>query len=153
MAINITFEIEGEKQVAGTLTDIGGKLDNVDEPLKNIRKYLLKTWQRNFQSAGKLLGKPWKKLKPETVRRKGGRGGILRDSGTMVRSFVGEVRNDTLTMSNTTDYFKYHQSRKPRTSNLPRRIMMRINEYARQRIFEFFNEFVNKQIPRDYKKK
>ena len=150
--LKIEFEIEGEKQVSLALEDVEVKIVNFAPPLKKVRKYLLKIWQLNFQTNGKLLGKPWKKLKPATVKRKKGKGGILRDSGDMVRSFSGTVLKDSLVMKNSADQFAFHQSKQPRKSNLPRRIMMRINEQARQRILEIFNGYVNKIIPRNLKK-
>jgi len=65
--------------------------------------------------------------------------GILEATGRMRDSFQYESSNMWTRVFNTVNYFKYHQSRMPRT-RLPRRVMMKLDNQRKQSIVQIFHK-------------
>ena len=140
------FPIEGEKEISGVLEFIGEELKDFREPLRESRKILVKAFQTNFKSEGKTLGEPWQKLSPQYAKwkaRKFSGKGILRRTGKMAKSFKHKTTKIDTTIFNAAKYFPFHQSNQPR-SKMPRRIMMKIDQTRRIKIFSAFTEYLNK---------
>jgi phage gpG-like protein len=126
----VTFEIEGVKEVAAMFDTAGKRAGSMREPMTRIREMMLKTFDMNFASHGKVLGEPWK------PRRMGRPWPMLERTGLMRHSFTGRVGGDYVELYNTQNYFKFHQSNKPRSTNLARRVMMKIDEERRRNIIK-----------------
>ncbi|HMT18554.1 MAG TPA: hypothetical protein PKD15_00800 [Candidatus Saccharibacteria bacterium] len=69
----------------------------------------------------------------------------LVDSGKMQNSFEFEASSQSVLISNSATYFKYHQSTLPR-KRLPRRATMGINEPIKRMIRMHINDEVRKKI-------
>ncbi len=135
MPIAITADIEGERQLSRRLLVVADGVGDFSRPFNKIKDRLLTTFDANFAARGSFFGgwAPRKKDYPWP---------ILERSGTMRGNFEGEVSSDFLRISNPTDYFKYHQSNRPRTTELPRRIMMKIDNERKQFIQKAMQEFL-----------
>lgn len=130
MAVQLQFEIEGEKQVSAVLGITADHVKNFRKPMERIAGELQKSFQMNFSSRGALFmpggWPPRARYYPWP---------ILEKTGLMRRSFREEVHDDYVVMFNSTPYFRYHQSNRPR-KRLPRRVMMKIDEQRRNFIFK-----------------
>src|SRR5512132_1125407 len=90
----LTFEIEGETQVAAGLDYIGKELKDFKKPLQKCSQMLLSAWDKNFSSQGSELGEPWQALSPKYAAWKAKRypgKGILERTGEMRKSFNAAV--------------------------------------------------------------
>ena len=150
--------IEGVEEVGQRISYIGSRIKDFTEPLKEIGEYMLKAFNKNFTKQGSHFQQRWQDLAPSTIAdkiRKGYDGqppmvrtGKLRDNfrykigGGLLGALTGS--KNQITLYNETPYFKYHQSNKPRTSNLPRRVMMATTERERKQIAQYFNKYLNK---------
>ena len=92
-----------------------------------------------FNTRGAAIGEPWKPTRNPWP--------ILEKTGKMRRGFVSKAESKRAEVWNAVDYFKYHQSRAPRR-NLPRRVMMKLDEMRKQRIVKFFHESIIKALRR-----
>lgn len=121
MPVALQAEIEGERQLSRRLGIIADEVGDLSPAFENIKDKLLNTFDANFGARGAYFGgwAPRKKDYPHP---------LLEKSGTMRKAFSGEVHSEFLRISNPTDYFRYHQSNKPRRTALPRRVMMMIDE-------------------------
>lgn len=140
--VNVSFTIQGEKQVAAALITASNEVSNFRKPLAKANKLLLKTWDQSFSTKGSTIGETWKS------RTKSYPWKILQKSGKMRKSFKaklggGLLKKTNTTLWNTASYFKYHQSSAPRKSNLPRRVMMKIDRQRQAEIFRFFTKHLN----------
>jgi phage gpG-like protein len=122
-------------------------LNNFSEPLKGISQYMEKEIDINFKQGGsRLNNRPWKSLKPSTLKQKNRKypsRPILVRTGRMRRNFQHSLTKDRLEISNKSDYFKYHQSNKPR-KKLPRRVMLNILTRQKTEIIKFFSKYIEK---------
>lgn len=124
--MELKFSIEGAEPISRNLGEIANGVKDFKKPFEDVSKAMLKTFQMNFDSRGSLYG-GWAARKPQY------KGGVRIDTwplmektGRMRRSFKSDVRSTSIELYNTRSYFKYHQSNAPRTSNLPRRAMMKL---------------------------
>jgi phage gpG-like protein len=101
-----------------------------------------------FLSSGSVLGAPWAPLSSNYQKYKAkkftGRG-ILEKTGTMRKSFQAEATKNSVKITNTADYFKYHQSSAPRTV-LPRRIMLGTNAVIKTKIKDLLGEGIKRMV-------
>lgn len=151
MPLKINFTIEGDKQVDVLMDRMVKGVSNFREPLKESAAYMEKQIQNQFNSGGGQFsgtpgGSKWDRLSEPYATNKSksypGKGTLVR-TGKMKNSFKSFVSRSVATISNTTSYFKYHQSNKSR-SKLPRRVMMAIGTGQQTQIFKFFNKYLNK---------
>src|SRR5258708_4620453 len=112
--LTISWEIEGEKALSRTLLNVTAVTKDLTIPFRTAATNLQHTFQADvFSSKGAVIGEPWKPLRPATLRQKARLGypsDTLVRTGAMQRSFKPVVSSDQAVISNTADYFKYHQS-------------------------------------------
>lgn len=138
MAIQIDFEIEGDKQISRRLNIVADGITDFKAPLQLSASEFIRVFKANFSTEGGTLGEKWPARKPQF--KNGSRidtWALLRKTTKMYNSFRAQVSASELEVLNTAAQFKYHQSNKPR-SKIPRRVMMKLDE-ARKR-------FVVKQL-------
>lgn len=132
----IVFTVDGVDEVAAMFEGAADRGGNMNSPLQKSSQLMLKTFDMNFNSEGGTLGMPWKpRLEPYGWP-------ILQRTGLMRRSFGAAFGTDFVTLFNSAPYFKYHQSSAPRTTRLPRRVMMRIDDQRRTSIIKYFQSWI-----------
>jgi len=143
MPVALVFEIEGEKHIERTLMVSSEKLKTYYKPLQKSADLLLSDIDQAFQSEGAIFG-GWAPLSPRYEAWKSrhfpGRG-ILERTGKMRGGFRKEVGTRELVISNPLEYFRFHQSRMPRTK-MPRRVMLFIRNVTKENIVKFFQEYI-----------
>lgn len=151
MTFQISWEIEGERQLSRRLIGLESDLKDYSYPFQQSADFLTGVFSRDvFETQGAVIGERWKRLSPYTVAQKAKRGypsTPLVGSGAMRGSFLTIVSSDQAVIYNTAAYFKYHQSKAPRT-HLPRRVMMKIHNGQREQIVRFFQEHIRASLVR-----
>lgn len=132
--MELEFTID-DKKVVRVLDTAGRALKTYKAPLTDISKDLLKTIDLNFDSRGSLYG-GW------APRTKAYPWPLLENTGTMRDNFDKEVTDKQASIFNLTDYFVYHQSSAPRTTNLPRRVMMSLRRQDARMITKTFQSYI-----------
>ena len=141
--LNLQWSIEGEKQISRILLNVSNAAKDFKKPLEQSATMLRELFEGDvFKTEGRAIQRQWERLSPATVARKARSGSpfptkILVDTGKMQESFYTTVTSDYAIIGNNQDYFKYHQSNKPR-KRLPRRQMMRITNPAKEEIQRYF---------------
>ncbi len=141
--IELHAEVEGDVQLDRRLEYVGKALDDFSPALESSANVLLKSFDNNFESRGKMYG-GW------APRKTIGNWPLLEKSGEMRQSFDKAVTLNQAVLFNTADWFPYHQSNKPRKSNLPRRVMMMIDQQSRREIVKNFQEMIAHILERRY---
>lgn len=145
MSIALSWEIEGTKQLSRTLTGIGKGIKDWTPAFKESADSLAKIFSNEvFRTKGAEIGEKWKPLKPSYLAAKRAAGypaDPLVRTGEMQRNFKTLFKPDYGQVWNATAYFKYHQSDKPRSSNLPRRVMMKLGENQKQLVVKIFHTY------------
>jgi phage gpG-like protein len=144
----LEFSIEGEKELSRKLEGVSEKMRNWREEFVNTGGYLCKTFRDNFDTEGAMLGKKWAPLKASTLMYKMKHGypsDILVRTGLMRSSFDYQADDLQVTVFNPVGYFKFHQSKAPR-KNLPRRVMMVLDEKRKESIIKIFQMAVEKEL-------
>ena len=119
MAFRLQMGLEGETQIDRVLGITVEGVTDFTQPLEQSKNIILDRVQQNFDKRGQLFG-GWQ---PRKINRPWP---LLEQTGKMRSSFKGVVTSKQLTVGNTDDKFKYHQSNKPRTK-IPRRIMLQVD--------------------------
>lgn len=148
MPLEITFEIEGEKELNRRLLDVGKDFKNWKPEFNKVGQFLLKTFTDNFSTQGRLLGERWPSLSTSTLLQKERMGypkDILIRTGRMKGSFNYQAGSYQVTVGNSAPYFVYHQSKRARTK-LPRRIMMKLDEKRKEMIIKIFQTSIQKNL-------
>lgn len=135
MAVQLNFSIEGEKQLSRKLDLYADHVDNFDAPLHKIGKELLRAVDSNYSSRGKLFGAKWEPRKDKKPHP------LLELTGAMRQGFKDNYGQSYVEIYNIQDYFKFHQSNKPRT-RLPRRIMLKIDNIRKVFIVKAFQQHI-----------
>ncbi len=150
MAIKIELRINGDKETVARLKKAGVQLNDFSEEFKSLSNPLLDYFSNSvFETEGQIFGEPWPKLKPEYEFRKRvvfPGAGILVASGDMKKAYRARSSSDFLQVYNPTEYFKYHHSDAPRTSKLPRRIMLKFDEERIKMIISTIEEGLFRRI-------
>lgn len=146
----ISFSVEGEVQIsrkllglASTIQDFTPALEKSSEDLLEIISYDV------FESEGAAIDEPWAQLSPGYAKwkeRKYPGNGILVRTGLMQDSFSSIVDTSSLKIWNAVEYFKYHQSKGERSSNLPRRVMLRLTENMKQMVVKNFQTMISESL-------
>lgn len=125
--VEIDFAVEGDTEVISMIDASGVRSKTLRRPFRFIADMMLGVIDNNYEGRGSVWGK-WKR------RLRAPKDGhpLLEDTKKMRESFNKKVGNNYMTIGNTTDQFKYHQSKKPRKTRLPRRIMMAIEDDQRR---------------------
>lgn len=148
--LNLQWSIEGDKQISRILLNVSNAAKDFKKPLGQSATMLRKLFEGDvFKTEGGAIQRQWERLSPATVARKARSGSpfptkILVDTGKMQKSFYTTVTSDYAIIGNNQDYFKYHQSNKPR-KRLPRRQMMRINNDSKASIVRYFQEHLRNE--------
>jgi len=149
MAFKISWTIEGEQQLSRKLRGIVTDIKDFTYPLKKISESLVGTFSMDvFETQGKVIGERWERLSPYTLAtkaRKGYPASPLIATGKMKNSFRTIVTSDYALVYNNSDYFKYHQSNKPR-KKLPRRVMMKLYNKQREMIVKEFQVYLQNSV-------
>lgn len=147
--MKLQFEIEGRKELSRRLEKISNDSQNWQNTFEKVGLRLANFFGGEvFRTEGAVFGEPWEALSDSTVRQKLKKGYTpkpLVASGTMQKSFNYNAAPMSVEVFNPVDYFKYHQSNKPR-KKLPRRIMMKLDEMRKQIIVKEFHKDYRKKI-------
>jgi phage gpG-like protein len=145
MSFQLSWSIEGETQLSRRLEGLSARTRDLTVPFRKSADMLIGVFSKDvFATQGAVIGERWQRLSPYTVAQKARQGyppEPLVRTGRMQRSFASTVASDQAVIYNTTSYFKYHQSRLPRT-RLPRRVMMKLNENMKQSIVKIFQRYL-----------
>lgn len=150
MSFQISWDIEGDKQFSRVLNNVSHAAKDLKKPLTQSAVMLRRLFEGDvFKTEGGAIQRKWARLSPATVARKARSGSPfptkpLVDTGKMQRSFYTSIHSDYAVIDNNADYFKYHQSNKPR-SKLPRRVMMRIDNERKVEIVRFFQKHLQNE--------
>jgi len=146
----LSFSIEGEQQLSRRLRGITAKLDDFSVPFGRSARKLLNTFQNDvFSTKGGAVGEKWAPLSPYTLADKdrkgyGNKGPLIR-TGLMKDSFTSEVDRNAFVIYNTAEYFKYHQSNKPRLK-IPRRQMLKLGPLQRELIVKDLLTYIRNDL-------
>jgi len=133
MTVNI--KLQGEHKLIARIDKIDSGLSDFRKPLRESSQLMLNAIDRNFTAKGSELGKRWKTRKRSYAHP------ILNKSGKMKGGFKDKVTRSRAVIDNPVSYFPYHQLG---TSQLPQRVMMRIDRQRTKQISNIFNKYVKK---------
>jgi len=144
MAFYLSFNIEGEQQLSRRLRIAADKIKDWTPAFQETAMTLKNIFSREvFESQGAIIEEQWSPLSKAYAYRKAKKypgKGILEASGKMRAGFMTLYRPDIAQVWNEVEYFKYHQSNKPRTK-LPRRVMIKLAEAQRQQVVKIFHKY------------
>lgn len=144
MPLSLTWSIEGEQQLVRRLRKIGNEVKDWREAFTEASDELKEVFSKDvFRTEGAILGESWKQLKPTYLAQKVKRGysrDILVQTGAMKSDFQSRVTKDYAVIFNGSSYFKYHQSRYPRTK-IPRRVMMKLGNRQKEMVVKIFHTY------------
>lgn len=140
----ISWTIEGEKQLSRNLLLVASRVKDWT-PAFAETAYTLKDLFSNgvFETEGAAIDEHWAPLSKAYAYRKAQKypgKGILEATGAMRNGFMTLWRPDMAAVWNEVEYFKYHQSNKPRHV-LPRRVMMKLAEAQRTQVVKIFHSY------------
>lgn len=149
MGFQLEWDIEGEKQLSRKLQIDASAIKDFRKPFTTAANSLKKIFEQDvFQTQGAVIGEKWARLSPYTVAQKARLGFPLQPlvrTGFMRGAFKTAVSSDQAVIYNDAEYFKYHQSNRPRT-RLPRRVMMKLGLNQREMVVKVFHEFIRSQL-------
>ena len=150
MSLQLSWEIEGRQELSRVLRDIGKEVKDWTPAFRESAEELVKIFSNDvFATRGGAIGESWKPLKPSYLAKKTADGfppDILVRTGAMKKNFKSLFQSDKAEIWNATTYFQYHQSDKPRQSNLPRRVMMKLGEQQKQLVVKIFHTYWYKKV-------
>ncbi len=149
MAFQLSWNIEGEQQLLRNLRGIKEGMGNWKPAFRKTARELKKVFANDvFATKGKAIDENWPPLKPMYLAKKRAAGYSatpLIKTGKMQKAFKAQFDANSATIWNAVAYAKYHQSNKPRSSNLPRRAMMKLGNDQKAMIVKIFHtHFVKK---------
>lgn len=149
MAFQLTWSIEGEKQLSRSLRGINESMGDWTPAFRKISRELKNVFANEvFSTKGSAVGERWAPLSPSYLAAKRAAGysaDPLVRTGKMQKSFKTLVKADSATIWNAIKYFQYHQSNKPR-SKLPRRVMMKLGNDQKEFVVKTFHSHFIKKI-------
>lgn len=139
----ISWSIEGEQQLSRKLLLIASRVKDWTPAFKESAYALKDVFSKDvFSTQGGIIQENWSPLKKayaiQKAKKHPGKG-ILEATGDMRSGFMTLWRPDMAQVWNKVEYFKYHQSKKPRSSNLPRRVMMKLGDRQRVEVVKIFH--------------
>ncbi len=149
MPFQLSWNIEGEQQLLRNLRGVKEAMGDWRLAFRKTTIELKKIFANDvFQTMGGTIGEKWQPLKPAYLAKKRAEGypaTPLIKTGKMQKAFKSMFDPNSATIWNAVQYFKYHQSNKPRSSNLPRRVMMKLGNDQKQIVVKIFHtHFINK---------
>lgn len=135
--MQVSFSVEGDVQVVSMFDAARGRARNLRVPFRRIGDMMLGYIDDNYSTHGGVWGR-WKR------RAQSYPWPLLEQTGQMRDSFYKKVGRDYVELGNEDprDIFKFHQSKRPRSSTLPRRIMMAVQEDQRREAMKILQEHV-----------
>lgn len=147
--MELHWSIEGEKQLAQKLEKIGKEIKDWQPAFREASDRLKNIFSNDvFSSNGGVLGQSWAPLKPQYLAQKlkaGYPADTLVRTGLMKSNFYSNVYRDYAEIGNNTEYFKYHQSKLPR-SKMPRRVMMKLSTPQSEMVVKIFHNYWYKKV-------
>lgn len=131
MTVPIRVELQAAEAVRQA-RDVLGRFSNFEPVMAGpVRRIVRRAIVAQFRTRGRFGGTPWQPLAKSTrdykKKHSQWRQEPMRRTDLLYRSLVyregaeEEITRDHYTLRTLVSYAKYHQSREPRTSNLPRR--------------------------------
>lgn len=149
MAFKLEWSIEGEKQLSRNLLIMAERVKDWTPAFKETGTTLKNIFQNDvFASEGGAISERWAPLSKAYAYKKAQKypgKGILEATGAMKNSFMTLWRPDMAMVWNKANYFKYHQSNKPR-SVLPRRVMIKLGDSQRTQVVKIFHSYFHKMV-------
>lgn len=142
MSYSVAWSIEGEKQLSRNLLIMAERVKDWSPAFRETAQSLKLVFSNDvFNTEGAAIQEHWSPLSKAYAYRKAQKHpgkGILEATGTMKNSFMTLWRPDMAMVWNKVEYFKYHQSNKPR-HNLPRRVMMKLGMDQKTQVVKIFH--------------
>lgn len=141
--IDIKFDVEGVTELSRRFNVLDAKIDDLTIPFEEAKDILKDGIDRSFDTNGESIDEDWAPLSPNYKKwkeKKAPGKTTLVFSGTMKESFDYEVSKTFLKISNSTDYFKFHQSREERKT-LPRRPILKYGKTQKEDITAAFHKY------------
>ena len=126
MSLALAMEVEGERQIATRLGSIPADFNRLKDPFRRTGWFIWGEVRRNYDSQGAHFGRRWAPVKRATPPPP------LVKTGRMRARWNIDADDTGLEFSNQQDYFKYHQSNRPRRK-LPRRVMLELTHDMRRK--------------------
>ncbi len=147
--MQIAITIRGDKETIKRLEKMGQSFFNFKSEMEEIGT-LVKQYAANEATAsqGGVLGAAWPKLNPKYAVWKAkhfpGRSPLMR-TGNMARRYGFTAKDQSVTITNAADYFKWHQLG---TQNMPQRLTLAINGIQKRMMVQIINAGVQRKIER-----
>jgi phage gpG-like protein len=150
----ISFKVE-TKNVLKVFQEAKKAMTDFSKPLKEVRRYQLKQINEAFNVSGKnIIGKPWKSLRPGTIKSKlkaGFTTRILERTGKMRRSFRSTKltkRQLSITSIGVPYYPKHQQGERGATfkPNIPQRQILGHSPEMVKQTLKIFSKYIIKSI-------
>lgn len=139
----LSWTIEGEQQLSRTLLLMASRVKDWSPAFQETAYTLKNIFSEDvFSTEGRVIEERWSPLSKAYAARKDQKypgKGILEATGKMKNGFMTLWRPDMAQVWNDVEYFKYHQSNKQRSSNLPRRVMMKLANSQREQVVKIFH--------------
>lgn len=147
----VTIVIKGDKDVQLKLKRLGRSLHDFKHSMDRIGSKASDYFaNQGFGSQGGVFNSKWSRLSPgyaaQKSKRYPGRPPLVA-TGAMQNSFEHKARPESVTVTNSSPYFKYHQSSLPRTK-MPRRQTMGVNEPVRRIVRQELQAEMRRKIAR-----
>lgn len=138
--MRVELDFYGER-VVREFVMVGERAEHAEPAMYAMGLKVMDIVREQFYTEGAASGHPWDHLAESTIQRKGGDASILFESGDLFGSLtelgypgqIFDVGADSLDFGTHIDYFKYHQSRKPR-EHLPRRAPFDFTEHDKREL-------------------
>lgn len=147
--LELSWSIEGEVQLKRVLEKIGKEVKDWTPAFEEASMKLQNIFSDDvFRTEGGAIQEKWEPLKPQYLAAKLKQGypaDILIKRGLMKESFTRNVQKDQAVIENLSPYFKYHQSKSPRTK-LPRRVMMKLGNPQKEIVVKVFHTHWYKKV-------
>ena len=149
MAFYLKFSIEGVTELSRKLELMASKIKDWTPAFKETAMTLKNVFSEDvFKTRGAIIEENWSALSKAYAYRKSKKypgAGILEATGRMKAGFMTLYRADQMQIWNEVNYFKYHQSKLPRTK-IPRRVMMKLASAQRKQVMDIFHNYFVKAI-------
>lgn len=144
MGFQLSYLIEGEIQLNRNLLILSERVKDWTPAFKQTAEMLKSVFESDvFQSEGAVIEERWSPLKKgyalQKAKKHPGKS-VLEATGAMRGGFMTLWRPDMAAVWNKVEYFKYHQSNQPRSSNLPRRVMIKLANAQKVEVVRIFQK-------------
>lgn len=147
--LQVSVKVSGGQETAARLTKLGQNLYLFKSAMESIGKATDEYFSSfPFTSQGGVFNDVWASLNAKyrlSKAKKYPGAPPLVASGKMKKSFTYSATNTGVTISNTADYFKYHQSTEAR-HKIPRRPMIEVNNAVLEIIGSIIQADIQKKI-------